>query len=317
VKIYVVGHVNPDTDSVCSAIAYAHFLHTRHVSGTTRARKVEVVAARAGNLNPETRFVLNRFKHKTPELITSAVGKHMILVDHNEIAQAVPGMKKAVILEIIDHHRIGDVETIHPIPFENEPRGSTCSIIADRYSWYRVKISKKIAGLLLSGILSDTLLLKSPTTTRKDKEWARKLANMARVRLEPYGRRLLQAGCSLIRKTPRVIVNTDCKTYHMGRKGVSIAQVYVANTKRALEKRKVLLQEMQKELKKKRVDYFFLMITNVVSHQTDLLVVAKHEKDYAKVNKHFHKQIHNNTIILPKIVSRKKQVQPRVLKLMG
>jgi manganese-dependent inorganic pyrophosphatase len=309
--IYVIGHINPDTDSVCSAIGYAHFLSARH--------KHHVHAARAGKINPETAFVLKYFKARTPQLITNGKGKNLILMDHNEINLAVKNIRQANILEIIDHHRIGDVETIHPIPFENEPCGSTSSIVADRYSWFRIPLSKKVAGVLLSGILSDTLLLKSPTTTKKERVWARRLARAAGVDVKKYGRQLLQAGCDVINKSPGVIVTADMKCYgrYKGKyKKLCIAQVSVADSRVALHKRQELLAAMRKVRKKEKLHYLFLMVTNIVSMHTDLLVVAGNSAGLKKVEKVFGKKIHNNTLVLQKTVSRKLQVQPKVLKLL-
>ncbi len=301
--IYVVGHINPDTDSITSAISYAHFLCERH--------KHHIIAAAAGSLNPETKWVLRYWKTKKPMLLQDAKDKNVIIVDHNEIHQAVKNIRQANILEIIDHHRIGDVETIHPIPFENEPRGSTTSIIADRFSWFKVPISRKMAGLILSGILSDTILLNSPTTTRKDREWVRRLAKIAGVDYKKYGRKMLKEGCDLIRFSPNKILLTDFKTFAKGDKKAGVGQITVTSTIDALHKRHVLLNEMDRIRMKKNFKYVFLMITNIITLQTDLLISG----DLDKVKKIFRKPINNNTIVLKNVVSRKKQVQPYVLKL--
>ena len=201
--VYIVGHTHPDTDSICSAIAYAHFLRERH--------KHDVIPARAGELNSETKFVLKKWKVKAPVKLKDASGKNLIIIDHNEIDQAVKNVREANILEIIDHHRIGDVETIQPIPFENEPRGSVASIVADRYSWFKIPIKRKMAAMLLSALLSDTLALKSPTTTRKDKALARKLAKIAKINLKKYSKQMLEAGCDTEKHTANQIVLTDFK----------------------------------------------------------------------------------------------------------
>lgn len=301
--LYVVGHTNPDTDSIASAICYAYFLRERH--------KHNIIPARAGSLSPETKWVLKYWKVKTPMLLKSAAGKNIIIVDHNEIHQAVKDIRKANILEIIDHHRIGDVETIHPIPFENEPRGSTTSIIADRFSWFRIDIPKKIAGLLMSGILSDTILLKSPTTTKKDREWVRKLAKQLKLDYEKYGKKMLREGCDIVNSSARKILYNDFKTYVKGNVKIGVGQLLVVNTNDALHKRQLLLKEMERILKK-GFKYIFLMITNIITLQTDLLSVG----DMEAVRKVFHKPIHNHMIVLKGVVSRKKQLQPYVLKLL-
>lgn len=299
--IYVIGHKNPDTDSICGAISYAHFLKQRFPNK-------HIIAARAGKVNLETQFVLKYFNAEPPKLLTNAKNKSIIIIDHNEISQAIDNIKQANILEVIDHHRIGDVETIHPIPFINEPRGSTSSIIADRFNWFRIPLTKKYAGLLLSAILSDTILLRSPTTTKKDRALVRRLGELAKVNPEIYGRKMLEAGCDIIKHSAKQILETDFKSYGK----IGIGQISIANTKDALHRRHELLTEMSKKAKTEKYDHIFLMITNIISLQTDMLVISK---DYNKVSKLFKKEITNNTIVLPKVVSRKAQVQPIVLKL--
>lgn len=306
--IFVIGHINPDTDSICSAIAYAHYLRERHSIG----RNVEIIPVRAGNLNNETKFVLKYFRVKQPPLLKDGKNKNLILVDHNEISLAIKNIRKANILEIIDHHRIGDVETIHPIPFENEPRGATSSIIGERYYCFHVPFTKQMAGLILSGILSDTVLLNSPTTTYKDKILARRLAKIANVDIESYGRKMLEVGCDLINHSANKIIVTDFKTFGDYSHRAGIGQIMVVDTNTALKRKDELLKEMERIAKKKHFAYIFLMITNILTLQTNLLVVG----DIKKVKKVFKRPIKENMVILPNTVSRKKQIQPKVLNLL-
>ncbi len=309
-KIYVIGHIHPDTDSIVSAIAYAHLLRQRHHH--------HVLAARAGELNPETKFVLKYWKVNSPTKITNASGKNLILVDHNEIELAIKNIREANILEIIDHHRIGNVETIHPIPFENEPRGATSTIIAERYNWFRISFSKKMAGLILSAILSDTLLLKSPTTTPKDRALVRKLAKIAQVDIQKYGKQILEAGCDLINHTVKKIVLSDFKTYSNKGKKVGIGQVPVIGFEKALKKKKELLQELI-AIKKRNYLATFLMITDILSTNSYLLFSGEEEKVSKLFNKKIEKieGLEGGIIFLPKVVSRKKQVQPKIIKLIN
>ena len=301
-RIYVVGHLNPDTDSICSAIAYAHFLRARH--------KHHVIPARAGSLNSETKFVLKKFKEKTPQLLKDATNKNIIILDHNEIHQAVKNIRDANILEIIDHHRIGDVETIHPIPFENEPRGATASIIADRFSWFRIPISRKYAGLILSAILSDTLLLKSPTTTPKDRTWARKLAKIARVNIQKYGREMLEAGCDIQNHSVNKLILTDFKTYQAHGHKVGIAQIPVIGFKDIMKRKTKLLQELARLKKKGNYHSLFALVTDVLQANSYLFYEAQEQEVKKKFRK---KVVEPGVMFLPKVVSRKKQVQLKVL----
>jgi len=307
--IYIVGHLSPDTDSVCSAIVYAHFLRERH--------KHNVIPARAGELNSETKFVLKKWGEKSPIKLSNASGKNIIIVDHNEIDQAVRNIREANILEIIDHHRIGDVETIHPIPFENEPRGATCAIIADRFNWFRIPFSRKIAGLALSAIISDTLLLKSPTTTAKDRVLARRLAKIAKVNLEKYGREVLEAGCDTIKHRANKIILTDFKTYRKDNKKIGVGQAPVIGFEKILQRKEELLKELIR-LQQRNYLATFLMVTDVLASNSYLFFAGDEEK----IKRMFSKKIEHigdlqgGIIYLPKTVSRKKQIQPKVLELL-
>ena len=301
--IYVIGHLHPDTDSVCSALAYAHFLRERH--------KHHVLAARAGELNSETKFVLKHWGEKAPLKLENGAGKNIIIVDHNEIDQAIKNIREANILEIIDHHRIGDVETIHPIPFENEPRGATAAIIADRYSWFRIPYSRKMAGIILSAILSDTLLLRSPTTTAKDRAMAHRLAKIAKVDMYKYGRQMLEAGCDIIKHSANKMILNDLKTYSENGKKLGIGQVPVIGFEKVLKRKAELLKELHR-LQQRNYTSLWLMITDVLAANSYLLFVGEEEKT-AEL---FHKKMETGhgapggMIYLPKVVSRKKQVQP-------
>jgi manganese-dependent inorganic pyrophosphatase len=307
--IYVVGHLNPDTDSVCSAIVYAHFLRERH--------KHNVIPARAGELNSETKFVLKRWKEKIPMRLSNASGKNIIIVDHNEIDQSVRNIREANILEIIDHHRIGDVETIHPIPFENEPRGATAAIIADRFSWFRIPMSRKMAGLALSAILSDTLLLKSPTTTPKDKVLAKKLAKIAKVNLQKYGREILEAGCDTIKHKANRIILTDFKTYRKGSVKVGVGQAPVIGFETIMGRKEELLKELNR-LQKRNYKALFLVVTDVLATNSYLFFAGdeKRIKPLFKKKIEHIESIEGGIIYLPNMVSRKKQIQPKALELL-
>ncbi|MGC9310368.1 MAG: DHH family phosphoesterase, partial [Candidatus Aenigmatarchaeota archaeon] len=168
--VYVIGHKSPDTDSVASAIAYAHL---KNALG-----EKNVVSAVAGEINSETKFILEAFGVKKPEVLKSASGKKLILVDHNEAGQAVDGFGEAELLEVVDHHKIGGIKTGNPIFFHNEPLGATGTIIASFYEQNGVEIPKEIAGLMMAAILSDTVLFKSLTCTEIDKKAVETLAKL-------------------------------------------------------------------------------------------------------------------------------------------
>lgn len=205
-KFYVFGHRNPDTDSITSAITYANL---------KRSQGWNIEPFALGPLNPETNFALNYWHVKAPRIITK-IGHNdikAILVDHNEFQQSVTDIAKANIFEVIDHHRISNFKTEHSIIYRSEPIGSTDSIIYQMYQQAHQKISKRIAGLLLSGIISDTLFLRSPTTTSRDRIYAAELSKIAKVNLNDYGTLLLRAGTNMINEQPADLINKDAKTF--------------------------------------------------------------------------------------------------------
>lgn len=315
--IFVVGHVNPDTDTVCSAIAYAYFLN--HCPTSYRPVQPGVaVPARAGPLSSETSFVLRYFRIALPRLVANGRGKNLILVDHNDVNQAVPNINEGNILEIIDHHRIGDIETVKPIPFTCQPCGSTCSIIANRFFNAAVPVPPKLAGVMLAGLLSDTIMLKSPTTTPRDRDIAHRLSRISGLDIKKFGVRLLQAGSLIVQEVPIKMLTSDLKCY--GRLGspnkACIGQISITDGSVMMHKKDVLLQEMERLRKARKLKYFLFMITNILSMETELLVVAEHHSLLKKVEHAFGKKLKDNSMTLANTVSRKLQVQPNVLKLL-
>ena len=301
--LVVVGHKHPDTDSVASAVAYAALLQMLHPS-----RKV--LGCRLGTLTDETRFVLKRFRIPMPRLLRDGTGKDLVLVDHNEFSQAVKDIRDAHIVEVIDHHRIsGDIKTIAPIPFEDDVRGSCSTIIYERFALNNKPISSETAGLLLSGILSDTLLLKSPTTTRPDREAVRQLSRIAGVDYRSYGIDMLRAGCDIVKHSPERIITADLKEYREGIL-VAVAQMPVIGMSSVAPLRSKLLAEMREISKKRKYRLFVLMITDILKRNTELLFVG----DAGIVQKAFRGKPGPDSLFLKGVVSRKKQVQPAILK---
>ena len=301
-KIFVVGHKNPDTDSICSAIAYAEF---KQMDG------INAVAARAGEINPETKFVLEHFDAEEPVLLESAAGKKIILVDHNEKSQAVDGIDKAEIMEIIDHHRIGDIETPSPIFFHAEPVGSSATIIADFFEKAGKKLSKKTAGLLLSALLSDTVILKSATTTDKDKEVAKRLASIVNEDIESFGMEIKKAKSSIAGKSARDIIKQDFKIYDLSKK-IAVCQIEIVDDEEVKKMREELLEEMEKVRKEEQCALIAMMVTNIMREGTELLVAG----DESIVEEAFGKVV-NHSIYLPGVMSRKKQVIPKLEKILN
>src|SRR5690625_4262154 len=224
-KTLIFGHKNPDTDTICSALAYADL---KNKLGFTAE------PARLGAVSKETQFALDYFQAEAPQFIEK-VGedvKDVILVDHNEFQQSVDNIQEVKIAEVIDHHRVSNFETKEPLYFRAEPVGCTATILNKLYKENNVEVSKETAGLLLSAIISDSLLLKSPTCTQQDVDAAHELAEIAGVNLEEYGLEMLQAGADLSDKSALELVTMDAKEFTMGDAKVEIAQVNAVDTKK-------------------------------------------------------------------------------------
>lgn len=292
-----MGHKNPDTDSICSAIAYANL---------KKELGFEVEAVRLGTISKETQFILDYLKLDAPRLINEVKeGDKIILVDHNEAGQSVDGRDKATILEIIDHHKI-DLKTSDPINLRFETVGCSSTIISKMYGEKNVNISKEMATVMLSAIMSDTLIFKSPTCTEEDVVQGKKLAEIAGLDYEVYGKELLIAGTSLDDKTAYEIVNIDCKPFEFGNQKAAVAQVNTVDISAVLA-RKAELEEVMKELMAKdSLDFVALMITDIITNSTELYVVG----DKTLTIKTFGMPEGAETVFLPNVVSRKKQIVP-------
>jgi len=301
-KIYIVGHKNPDTDSICSPIAYADYL---------RKKGKKAVAVRTGQINNETKFVLNYFGFKVPEILVNAKGKKIILLDHNEKTQSPDNIEKAKILEVIDHHKI-NFQYPEPIYFQNEPVGSTATLIARKYlNDKKVKIKNKIAGILLSAILSDTLAFRSPTTTKEDIEIAKKLSKIAKIKnLEKFGIEIKKRKTTLKGKDPKSIIFSDFKLFDFSGKKVGIGQIEVLDLKEVQKRKKELLEKLKDISKKEKYNLLILMITDIIKISSELLAVGEIEH----LEKAFGKKVKNNSLYLPEVMSRKKEIVPPLMK---
>ena len=233
--------------------------------------------------------------------------RQVILVDHNEKTQTAEGIEEAEILEIIDHHRVANVQTMAPLYFRAEPLGSTCTLVAGMYQEHGLKPSREIAGLLLSGILSDTLLFNSPTCTKKDEDMARWLADLAAVNLNTYGMDLIVAGTSLENETPEKILRRDMKRFHTNRLQMCVSQINTADSSRLSSLNGELLDTMEKMCLDQGLDLMVLMITDII-RQGSYILAAGPEKQVAR--RAFHMEKEADGVFLPDVYSRKKQIIP-------
>lgn len=299
-KLLVFGHKNPDTDTICSAIAYAEL---------KKKLGVDAEPVRLGEVNSETQFALNYFNAEAPRLVENVANEaqSVILVDHNERQQSADGLENVKIKEVIDHHRVANFETSDPLYFRVEPVGCTATILNKLYKENNVAISKEVAGLMLSAIISDSLLFKSPTCTEEDVVAARELADVAGVDADSYGLEMLKAGANVSDKTAQQLVSLDSKEFSMNGNKVQIAQVNVVDPKDVLERQSELEEVMNQQITENGLDLFLLVITDILNNDSVGLAIG--EKTSA-VEKAFNVTLTNKTAELKGVVSRKKQVVP-------
>ncbi|QSO51842.1 manganese-dependent inorganic pyrophosphatase [Alicyclobacillus curvatus] len=299
-KVVIFGHKNPDTDSICSALAYADLKTQLGVS---------VEALRLGDINPETEFVLKHFQMDAPRLVSGVAteAKDVILVDHNERQQSASDIEAVRVTEVIDHHRIANFETSQPLYYRAEPVGCTATILRKMYIENGRSIPQPIAGLMLSAIISDTLLLKSPTCTEEDVLAVQALAEIADVNYEEYGLQMLKAGADLRDKTVPELISLDAKEFSMGSYKVEIAQVNTVDTNDVMVKQGELEQVLSTVIADKGLDLFLFVVTDILNSNSVALVLGRASR---AVEQAYSVKLNNNTAVLNGVVSRKKQVVP-------
>ncbi|MDO3679845.1 manganese-dependent inorganic pyrophosphatase [Paenibacillus ehimensis] len=299
-KVLIFGHKNPDTDSICSALAYAHLK-------TQLGQNVEPV--RLGSVNGETQYALDYFKAEAPRLVETVASeaKNVILVDHNERQQSASDIDQVRVLEVIDHHRIANFETSGPLYYRAEPVGCTATILKKLYKENGVAIPKEIAGLMLSAIISDSLLFKSPTCTDEDVAAARELADIAGVNAEVYGLDMLKAGADLSDKTIAQLISLDAKEFQMGSYKVEIAQVNAVDTNDVLSRQAELEAALSGIIAEKNLDLFLFVVTDILNNDSIGLALgrAAHAVEQA-----YNVKLDDNKAVLKGVVSRKSQIVP-------
>ncbi|HEM3513293.1 manganese-dependent inorganic pyrophosphatase [Streptococcus suis] len=303
-KFLVFGHQNPDTDAIASSYGWAHL--EREVFG----RDAEAVAL--GMPNEETAFALDYFGVTAPRVVESAKAEgvsQVILTDHNEFQQSIADIKEVEVAAVIDHHRVANFETANPLYMRLEPVGSASSIVYRAFKENGVTPPKEVAGLLLSGLISDTLLLKSPTTHATDPQVAAELAEIAGVNLEEYGLALLKAGTNLASKSAEELIDIDAKTFGLNGNDVRVAQVNTVDIAEVLERQAEIEAAMTAASAANGYSDFVLMITDIVNSNSEILALGS---NMDKVEAAFNFKLENNHAFLAGAVSRKKQVVPQL-----
>ena len=237
--------------------------------------------------------------------------KQVILVDHNEVSQAVEGLEECEIMEIIDHHRIGSVETVSPVYFRNQPVGCTGTIIAQMYREQGIEITKEMAGLMCSAILSDTLMFRSPTCTPVDEQIARELAAIAGVDVEEHAKAMFRAGSDLSGKTPNEIFYMDYKKFNADTINFGVGQITSMDQGELDDIKAPILEYMDSVKEEQGLDYVFFMLTNILEETTHLLICGPDAEGV--IERGFDVTPEDKIAVLPGVMSRKKQMIPNLL----
>ena len=298
-KTYIFGHKNPDTDSIISSIVMANL--------EKELGNEDVIACRLGMVNKETEYVLNYVGVEAPELIEDLEdGREVIIVDTANPGELIPNLANVKIKKIVDHHQVL-LNTVNPVYYRAEPLGCTETIMYKLYKENGIKIDKKIATLMMSAIISDTLLLKSPTCTDDDKKALEELSKIAELDYNTYGMDMLKAGTDLSSFTIEQILNLDAKAIALKDVKSIIAQVNTASIPEVMKMQKELEDGMKKIIKEKDLDLFMFLITDIVNSNTQTIALGERADI---VEKAYGVKLENNSALLKGVVSRKKQVVP-------
>lgn len=301
-KELIFGHQNPDTDAIGTAIAFSYLQNKLGYD-------TEAVAL--GNPNDETQYALDKFGFKAPRVVKTVKNEvnSVMLVDHNEPQQSVADIDQVNVSWVVDHHRIMNFNTANPLYYRAEPVGCTSTVVWKMYKENGVEIPANIAGIMLSAIISDTLLLKSPTTTQDDKNAVEFLAKVAGVDYQEYGLSLLKAGTNIASKTEKELINLDAKSFELNGHIVRIAQINTVDLPEAMERKAAFMKEMQNASASDNYEMFMLVITNILDSNSEAIVVGTDECKLL-FEKAFDKKLVDSSVALPGVVSRKKQVVP-------
>ena len=294
----VLGHMNPDTDSIVSAIVAADLYSKRGMDVTPVAQ---------GAPTPETEFVLKKFGLTAPQVISDVAGKDVYLVDYSDLAQAPKGMDSATVLGVVDHHKLGDVTTSAPLEAWIWPVGCTNTVLKNMYDFYGIEIPKNLAGAMLCAILSDTVIFKSPTCTPADKKAVEELAKIAGVSdVVSLGMEMFKVKSAVDGTPMKDLVFRDYKDFDMNGNKVGIGQLEVVDLS-ILEPVKAGLQAEIEKVKAEGRHSVFLLLTDIMKEGSEMLIVSD---DPSVVEKAFGVKAEGSTVWLPGVMSRKKQVVP-------
>lgn len=305
--IKVFGHKSPDTDATCAPISYAWYLNQK-------GEPAEAFVL--GELNRETKFVLESAKVTTPQLLEKLTeGEEVVIVDTNNPEELPEDISKAKIIKIIDHHKLAGLTTDSPLDIFMKPVGCSSTLVYQRINWEGLTPTKEIATLLLSAILSDTLKFTSPTTTDQDKKAAEELTKLAGVDIDKHAEAMFAAKSDLTGMDARDILYMDSKVFDFNGKKVRISGHETTKPQNAKAMESELVSGMEEIKKEEKLDCIFFFIVNILETSSELLVSAPAERDLAK--KAFGKDFTGDYMVLPGVVSRKKQMAPALEKVVS
>ena len=296
----IIGHQNPDTDTICSAIAYQEFLSVK---------KIEAEAFALGEMNNETKLVLRKFGVDFPEVINELPEKsEIILVDHNEEGQSIENFNNLNVIEVIDHHK-ANIRTDNPIRIHIEPLGSSCSIIAKKFLAKNFEIPQKIAQILIAGIISDTLFFRSPTTTEKDKNLVEKLNEIAKIdNLEAFSMEMFDAKSDVRELSTEEVVKLDYKEFDFSGHKFGIGVMETTNKEFGLERKEEILEILKKIKENDKLEAVCFSVIDILKEENYTLCSGEKEKEMLKELFNFEDQ--EGVLFKKGLVSRKKEIVP-------
>lgn len=304
-KIYITGHKNPDTDSIISAIV-AEDIFTK--------LGYNVTAIAQGVPSEETQFVLDAINRKAPEVHTKLeAGSHVILVDHNNKEETLDNIDELIIDRVIDHHAVKMIVG-YPLYYRAEVVGCTNTILFKMYKENNLEISKEMALAMLSAIVSDTLLLKSPTTTEEDILTIKELEKIAEVNANEYGLKMLKAGTNLSKYSIDEILNLDAKKVKIGDNTVMVSQITTVDIQEHMNEKTEFEARMNEIIKEQNLDLFMFLITDIITTNSQVIVLGEKAKI---IEEGYSVKLEDNTALLEGVMSRKKQVIPVITKLLS
>jgi manganese-dependent inorganic pyrophosphatase len=306
-SITVLGHINPDTDTTCAAIAYAWFLQQHSTPAT---------AVRTGTLNKETSLTLEHFGFAQPELIERLTSDHQIaIVDTNNPDELVPGWNEATIVSIVDHHKLSGLKTAGPVEVFMKPVACTCTIILELMEMTGIQPNRAVAGIMLAAIISDTLHFTSPTTTQSDRDAAATLAVIAESDIATLAENLFAAKSDISDMSPADILTVDSKVYGIGDERLLVASFETTNPGSVYPLSQELIAAMESVKKEQNLTGVLLFVVDILQSNAMLIVPTDHER--ALASKAFAVDFNQEWLELPGIVSRKKQIMPKFEAILG